>query len=174
MLKNIKKWRENKYNAWLMDAVLLTAFIVLLSWWQGRGTLKAAGQPAPDFQLTALDGSKHQLSSYQGRQVLLYFFAPWCGICRLSADNLNDLRAARSEQDLQIMMVALSYDDVAEVEAFVTDLDLQVPVLLGQAKQLADYQIQGFPTYYVVDEAGLLDSRSIGYSTELGMRLRTW
>ena len=37
-----------------------------------------------------------------------------------------------------------------------------------------DYQIVGFPTYYVIDEAGNLASKSMGYSTELGMRVRTW
>lgn len=158
----------------LMDAVLIFIFLFLFSMWQNRGTLAAAGQAAPDFKLTALDGADHQLQDYQGQQVLLYFFAPWCSVCKLSADNLNDLRAARSEDDLMIMMMALSYDDRAEVEQFVADLDLQVPVLLGSETQMMDYQIQGFPTYYVIDEAGNLESKSMGYSTEIGMRFRTW
>ncbi len=174
MLKKIKKWRKDKYNSWLMDAILLLMFIILLTWWQGRDALAAAGQPAPGFELTALEGGVHDLKRYQGKQVLLYFFAPWCSICRLSADNLNDLRESRSEEDLVILMMALSYDDVSEVREFVTDLDLGVPVLLGTAQQSEDYQIMGFPTYYVLDQDGRLASRSIGYSTEIGMRLRTW
>ncbi len=157
-----------------MDVVLLVIVMVSISWWQNRGSLEAKGQTAPDFILSSLNQNTHQLSQYQGREVLLYFFAPWCSICRLSADNLNDLRAARSDDELVILMVALSYDDVAEVETFVNDLELQVPVLLGNDQQIQDYQVVGFPTYYVIDEAGKLESRSIGYSTELGLRLRTW
>jgi len=147
---------------------------MVFSWWQNRGTLAADNQPAPDFKLQALDGTTYQLSDVKGKEVLVYFFAPWCSICRLSADNLNDLRAARSEDELLIVMLALSYDDRKEVEDFVADLDLKVPVLMGSEQQIADYQITGFPTYYVIDEAGTLASRFMGYSTELGMRVRTW
>ena len=144
------------------------------SWWQNRGTLAADNQSAPDFNLLALDGTEYQLSDYQGQEILVYFFAPWCSICRFSADNLNDLRAARSEDELVILMMALSYESRAEVEQFVADLELTVPVLLGSEQQMQDYKITAFPTYYVVDEAGKLASRSMGYSTELGMRIRTW
>lgn len=173
-MKKIKKWRQNKYNALLMDVILIVAVMLSISWWQNRGTMAAEGQLAPAFELMALDGSSHRLDNHQGKQLLLYFFAPWCSVCKLSADNLNDLRAARSEEGLMIMMMALSYENKAEVEQFVVDLDIQVPVLLGTDKQMSDYQIQGFPTYYVIDENGRLSSKSMGYSTELGMRFRTW
>ncbi|MCX7555044.1 TlpA disulfide reductase family protein [Marinicella sp. S1101] len=174
MLKKIKSLRKNKYNAILMDAVLIFLLLLAFSWWQNRGSLAAAGQTAPDFRLIALDGTSHQLSDYQGRAVLVYFFAPWCTVCRLSADNLNDLRATRTEDELIVLMVALSYENRAEVETFVADLDLTVPVLLGNEAQMQAYRIVGFPTYYVIDEAGKLASKSMGYSTELGMRVRTW
>ena len=174
MLKIIKNSRKNKYNALLMDAIIIFVILMIFSWWQNRGTLPASGQSAPEFTLTALDGTSHQLRQYQGKQVLLYFFAPWCSVCRLSAGNLNNLRAARNEDELLILMVALSYENNAEVEGFVTDLDLKVPVLLGTNQQLQDYQIVGFPTYYVIDKAGNLINKSMGYSTELGLRYRTW
>lgn len=174
MFSKIKKLRKNKYNAILIDAVIIFLLLMAFSWWQNRGSLAAAGQTAPDFKLTALDGKVHQLSQYRGREVLVYFFAPWCSVCRLSADNLNDLRAAREEGELKILMMALSYESREEVEEFAADLDLTVPVLLGNDQQMQDYQIVGFPTYYVIDEAGKLTSKSMGYSTELGMRVRTW
>ncbi len=173
-MKTIKKWRKNKYHAMLMDAAFIIVFLMVISWWQNRGSLAAAGQAAPDFTLSALDGRVHQLSQYKDREVLVYFFAPWCSICRYSADNLNNLRADRDESELMILMVALSYKSKSEVEQFVKDLALEVPVLLGGEQQSQDYQIVGFPTYYVIDQAGLLASKSMGYSTELGMRLRTW
>jgi len=173
-MNKIKKWRQNKHKALLIDVLLIVAIMLSIAWWQNRGSLVAEGQAAPVFELTALDDSVYKLEDYQGKQVLLYFFAPWCSVCKLSADNLNDLRAARSEDDLMIMMMALSYESREEVDQFVTDLDLKVPVLLGAKAQMMDYQIQGFPTYYVIDEKGHLSSKSMGYSTEIGMRLRTW
>jgi hypothetical protein len=35
------------------------------------------GEPAPDFTLNDLDGLSHSLSDYQGKVVLLAFFASW-------------------------------------------------------------------------------------------------
>lgn len=173
MIKFFKKIRENKYNALLMDAVLIVLVLMAFSWWQNKGSLAAAGQPAPDFVLSSLDGETYQLSDYRGQQVLVYFFAPWCHICRASAPNLNDLREARKKEDLMIIMIAQSYESIQAIEEFVADLDLKVPVLIGHEQQMRDYQIKGFPSYYVVNEQGKLASRSIGYSTELGMRFRT-
>ena len=174
MIKTIKKWRKDKYSTLLMDVTLLVLVMITVSWWQNLGSLAAKGQDAPDFILPSLDQETYQLSQYQGKEVLVYFFAPWCSICRLSADNLNNLRAARSSDELMIMMVALSYENVEEVEAFVKELDLQVPILLGTEQQFTDYKIVGFPTYYVIDTQGKLQSKSMGYSTEMGMRIRTW
>ena len=174
VINKIEKDFKNRYLNKLLNVLLLLVMVFLVSWWMNRGSLAADGQLAPDFQLTSLSETTVSLSEFRGRQVLLYFFAPWCGVCRLSADNLNDLRQIRSEEELAVIMVALSYETQAEVEAFVAELDLQVPVLLGTQAQMTDYQIQGFPTYYVVDESGHLQSKSMGYSTEWGMRLRTW
>ncbi len=156
-----------------MDAIFIVSVLMVFSWWQNRGTLAAEGQMAPNFQLQSLSGEVYNLADYKGRQVLVYFFAPWCHICRASAPNLNDLRAARDEDELMIFMIAQSYESVAAIEEFVEDLNLQVPVLIGDDVQMEDYKIKGFPSYYVINEAGELASRSIGYSTELGMRFRT-
>ena len=158
----------------LLEAAVIVAILVAISWWQNRGLLAVNESVAPDFALKSLEGEVVHLSAHRGQQVLLYFFAPWCSVCRLSADNLNDLRAVRSQQELQIFMVALSWQNRQEVEEFVQDLELQVPVLLGYPQQLEDYKIKGFPTYYVIDEAGVIQSRSMGYTTEWGMRIRTW
>lgn len=173
MIKGYKKLRKNKSNALLMDTVFIVLVLMAFSWWQNRGTLAAEGQMAPNFQLQSLSGEVYNLDDFRGRQVLVYFFAPWCHICRASAPNINDLRAARSEDDLMIFMIAQSYESLTAIEEFVADLDLQVPVLIGNEQQMQDYKIKGFPSYYVINEAGELASRSMGYSTELGMRFRT-
>jgi len=47
-------------------------------------------------------------------------------------------------------------------------------VLLGDAQTAADWSVRAFPTYYVIDASGRIDSRSVGYSSWIGMWVRGW
>jgi len=141
-----------------------------ISYWQQKDLLQSRA-PAPAFSLYSLKGDEVALGDIESKRTLLYFFAPWCSICKLSIGNLNELNA---DDSLAVAAVALSYESSAEVEAFVGDQGLEVPVLLGTHKTLSDYKIEMFPTYYVLDEQKRVISKSVGYSTELGMKARSW
>jgi hypothetical protein len=45
---------------------------------------------------------------------------------------------------------------------------------MGEPSTAADWSVQAFPTYYVIDAEGQISSRSVGYSTKLGMLFRHW
>jgi thiol-disulfide isomerase/thioredoxin len=103
---------------------------------------------------------------------VVYFFAPWCGVCRHSISNLD-----QQVQDGSIdwaTAIALDYGSVQEVAEFVATTGIGMPVLLGSELTAKDWEIRGFPTYFVIDANGNISSRSVGYSTAIGLRLRTW
>lgn len=171
--KVIKYVKDHKWLSILIEATVIVLVLLLFSWFQNRGTLAADGAMAPDFTLKTITGETVQLSELKGKKVLIYFFAPWCSICHMSGGNLNALRKARNEDDLEILVVGLSYEFNGEIQDFSNELQLTMPVLYGEEQQMIDYKIKGFPTYFVIDEEGKVQYRSVGYSTELGMRLRT-
>ncbi len=171
--KTVKYVKAHKWASILFEASIIVLVLLIFSWFQNRGTLAADGQMAPDFVLQTTDGQTVQLSDLRGKKVLIYFFAPWCSICHMSGGNLNALRKARSEDELAILVVGLSWENKEEIKQFKDDLELTMPVLIGSEQQMSDYKIKGFPTYFVIDEEGKVTHRSVGYSTEIGMRLRT-
>jgi peroxiredoxin len=174
IIKELKKsFVKHKWATLLLEVVIIVVVLYGFSLYQNRGTLAADGAMAPDFTLQSIDGKTVQLSELKGKKVLVYFFAPWCSICHLSGDNLNDLRQARTDEELEILVVGLSWEQTQEIQQFADDLELTMPVLIGNEQQMIEYQIKGFPTYFVIDEEGNVTHRSVGYSTELGMRLRT-
>jgi len=69
------------------------------------------GKKAIPFQFVDLDGRPVRLADFQGKWVLVNFWAYWCPICRIGVPTLN---ALNKRDDLVVIGVSLDYgDDVA-------------------------------------------------------------
>lgn len=151
-------------------AIIAMVFFAVSSY-QQRNMLPDSGeQTAPFFHLP-VHKSKQTFSSTQlkGQQTVVYFFAPWCSVCRLSMPNIDKLY---QQGKVNAVAIALDYDSTQAVTEFVADLALTMPVLMGNRTTAQHYKISGFPTYYVIDEELKITQRAMGYSTELGIRAR--
>ena len=70
--------------------------------------------------------------------------------------------------------MALDWETAAEVREYVERHDLNVTVVLGDAKVARQWQIQAYPSYYVLDGEHRIIRRDIGYSSQLGLWIRAW
>ncbi|MCF2825365.1 MULTISPECIES: TlpA disulfide reductase family protein [unclassified Pseudoalteromonas] len=155
----------------LGQAVIIVLVFFAVSAYQERNMLADSGeQTAPPFHLPILQ-SKQTYSSIQlkGQQSVVYFFAPWCGVCRVSMPNIDKLH---QQGKVKAVAIALDYRSTEEVTKFVSDLQLDMPVLLGNQTTAQAYKVQAYPTYYVLDENFKITERSVGYSSEIGIRAR--
>jgi peroxiredoxin len=166
--------RLRKYLPLFANVLLMVVFFAGVSAFQARNMLSTKQQPAPDLQVMTLQGAPYSLAEAASRPVLMYFFAPWCHFCAASADNIVRLRRLRSEEQLEIVMVALDWKDRAELQEYSKRHNLNVPVLLGDAKVARDWKVYAFPTYYVLNSDHAVAKRDIGYSTQLGLLWRSW
>ena len=158
----------------LLNVGLAVLVFLVVSAFQSRNMLAADGEAAPDLRGTSLAGERYDLAELRERPALVYFFAPWCTICAVSADNLVRLRRWRDVEDLEIVAVALDWESEAEVRDYVERHELNARVVLAGAEVARDWRIQAFPSYYVLDERHRVLRRDIGYSTQLGLWLRAW
>jgi cytochrome c biogenesis protein CcmG/thiol:disulfide interchange protein DsbE len=69
------------------------------------GASPRVGEPAPDFQLTLIDGSHVQLSELRGQVVVLNFWATWCVPCRRELPLLDGYYRARQPAGLRVFAV---------------------------------------------------------------------
>ena len=165
----MKKPDPAKLRSYLLNAAFFVAVFLVVVAFQTRNMLAADGQPAPDLKGITLDGAAYDLADKSDRPALVYFFAPWCKICAASADNLVRLRRWRDEQDIEIVAVALDWELAQEVREYVKRHDLNVTVVLGSRDVRQQWQVQAYPSYYVLDSEHRIERRDIGYSTQLGL-----
>lgn len=116
---------------------------------------------APDFTLTALDGTVYQLSALRGQWVILNFWATWCVPCVSEMPALQTLADTYSDQ--LILLAINQREPQTIVSQFVADHHLRFPVLMNPNDQvLLDYQVISLPQTLVVNPTGELVYRSFG------------
>lgn len=145
--------------------------------WIRETSLLETNQVAPQFELpiATLPATEQQslsLENLKGKPSILYFWAPWCSVCRVSMPNLESYYQ-KNKDDVNVVGIVLNYQSTTEVEDFLNEKSITLPTLLGDAKTSKDFLIQGFPTYYVLDANGVIKSKSMGYSSEIGLTVRT-
>jgi peroxiredoxin len=132
------------------------------------GYLAGLGQQlswAKDFTLEGVHGRLHSLSDYQGKIVFLRFWSLKNPFVATDLQNLQEAHDRFQEQDFTVVAVNVE-DRREEVIKFVNRLALSFPVLLDPNGKIADqYQITGFPTGFLLDKSGMVDSSTIGELT---------
>ena len=132
-----------------------------------RARAEAQNTPAPDFQLPSIEeGKPIRLSSFRGHVVVLNFWASWCAPCRLEAPGLR--RVSESYRDQGVRFLGIDYrDDEVAARAFVDEFGLEYPSVSDPSGSLAyDFELIGFPTTNIIDPAGTIRYRFVGYLDE--------
>ncbi len=119
------------------------------------------GKPAPDFTLADLSGKEHKLSDYKGKNVLVIFWATWCGPCLREIPDLIELRKTVGEDDLA--MLAISDESPALVKRFVDQAKMNYTILLDPGTVPAPYNtISAIPSSFFIDRQGKIKLATTG------------
>ena len=119
------------------------------------------GKPAPDFQLTDLDGNSVKLADLRGKAVLLNFWATWCPPCKIEMPWFVDLQKQYGPQGLQIVGVAMDEGNAHDAVAkFAKEMGLNYTVLLGNDKVADQYGgVDALPTTFYIGRDGKIVTR---------------
>lgn len=161
-----RKWGRAK--SWLAQGALMIALVVAIGLWQARAVPSGM---APPFQLQSLAGAPIDSQALRGKPALLVFWAPWCGVCRLSSRNVSWLRTLVGES-AHVVSIASHYQSQDEVRSYVAEQQVDYTVLLDEAGTARKYGVRAYPTLVFLDANGHIRSAAVGYTTTLGMYLR--
>ena len=126
------------------------------------------GQPAPEFTLDDRDGQPVSLSQFKGQVVLLDFWASWCGPCISDLPDLRRIKGKTTALPVVFLNVSLDTDDADWREAIDKHEIKGVHVRAnGFGSDVAkSYQVNGIPSYYLVDSQGLIVENPIVENTD--------
>lgn len=122
----------------------------------------SVGQPAPDFSLPDLSGKQVIRSSFQGRPVIVYFWATWCHYCRESMPHLEAAKAQHQADGLEVLAINI-LESADRVRAHARRHGISLPILLDlEAKATQAYLVRATPSYYFIDPEGVLRDVVVG------------
>ena len=135
--------------------------------YQTRNTLRGA---APEIQGQLLDGRPISLTEFRGQAVLLQFWATWCPVCSMEQGSIHAIA-----QDYAVLSVALDSASAADIRQWMKGKGVSYPVIRDPSGDISSrFGVSGVPTSIIIDANGEIRFVEVGYTTELGLRLRLW
>jgi len=110
-----------------------------------------------DTPLTRLDKSTTTLKEYQGKILIINFWASWCGPCQEEAPDLKTFYEQKPNNVELLAINATSYDSRENAFKFQQLYDLNFPIFLDDDRSLGkSSKVIAFPTTLIVDAQGIL------------------
>lgn len=127
----------------------------------GLAAPSTTGQgPAPAFTLETLNGQRVSLADFEGRPVLINFWATYCAPCRREMPLIE--RTAAQHPRLVVLLID-ERDNRQSASAFVTQLQINSTVLFDGDGKVGDaYGISGLPTTLFIRRDGEIEGRYVG------------
>ena len=85
----------------------------------------------PAFVLSDLNGEPQDVAQWDGRLIVLNFWATWCGPCRHEIPYFIELQ--RKYESRGLIIVGIAIDTPGNVGPYVTEMGMNYPILLGQS-----------------------------------------
>jgi len=123
-----------------------------------------APRPASEQPFLRADGSESSLAAYDGKVLVLNFWATWCAPCRKEMPGLDRLNAALGGADFAVVTLATGRNSPAGIAKFFADTQLQTLTQYRDIKQgiARDMAVKGLPTTVILDRAGREIARMTG------------
>ena len=124
--------------------------------------------PAPDFTVYDASGQAHKLSDFQGKPVLLNFWASWCGPCKSEMPDIEEAYQTYGDQ-IHFLIVNLTdgYQETQETaQSYLTDNGYTFPAYFDTQTEAAyAYGVNAVPVTYFIDGEGNLQAYFQGAMT---------
>lgn len=134
-----------------------------------NGSEEAGQTEAPDFTVVDAEGAEVKLSDFEGKPVVLNFWASWCGPCKSEMPMFQQMYETYGEE-LTFVMVNLtdgSRETKDSAQAYIEEAGYTFPVYFDvDSEAIAAYYVNSVPVTYFIDAEGNLRAYGEGAMDE--------
>ncbi|MBK7306877.1 MAG: TlpA family protein disulfide reductase [Chitinophagaceae bacterium] len=115
------------------------------------------GELAPEIELMSKEDSMVKLSLFNGKVVLIDFWASWCGPCRAANPYIQKLYKKYKDSGFEVFAVSLDVNKPLWLKAIKRDKLTYMQVIdnSGWLSKVAEkYYIDALPTNFLLDKSG--------------------
>lgn len=160
--------RATKWRGYLINVLLLVLVVAGIRFWQQRDMVAGA---APQLQGITLAGQPYRLPARPDQPVLVHFWASWCPVCRAEQGAI----AAIAQDDLNVITIAMQSGTPEQVAAHMREQGIAFPVLNDPEGRIARaWGVHAVPVSFIIAPDGEIRFVEVGYTTQIGLRLRMW
>lgn len=128
-----------------------------------------------EFQWQNEHGQRQSLSAYQGKPVLLHFWASWCPPCRSEMPNL--VQWIKQHPEVEVVVISVD-DDQADAAQFLKQHNMDLPLNMAKVGDVSALGVRGLPASLVIDAHGDVAARYIGdvqwLDADVSAKVRRW
>jgi len=120
-----------KQNIFLIIAALIAVFagMAFKKWHIEQQVAKQPMIKMLDFSLPDTQGVQHHISEWQGKILIINFWATWCPPCLKEIPEFINLQTELSTSNVQFIGIAI--EDLEPVQQYLAKTPVNYPILIG-------------------------------------------
>ncbi|MEN8207555.1 MAG: TlpA disulfide reductase family protein [Pseudomonadota bacterium] len=118
---------------------------------------------AIDYELPDVNGQMQTLDQYEGKWVIVNYWATWCGTCMKELPDLVDMHESNKDKD--IVIVGINFESIGndQLKAFIAEQSIPYPVLRSEPVPVTALgKVPALPTTYIIDPNGKVVAGEVG------------
>lgn len=122
---------------------------------------------AVDMPMVDVNGNKVNLRSYQGKWVVVNYWATWCPPCIVEMPELQSFHDEHAKTDALVIGINTELIGKQQLKTFLEDYFITYPIMPSKPTQQSELgMIPGLPTTFLVTPEGEVVARQVGPVTQ--------